>query len=173
MKHDVGPLPARVPAKKRQVEQLADLHIAQWLDGDGLTPSERRKLEEEKARRRALVPDRVLGVLVGEEGLTPVQFGVLAMAVKRSGATAIMAPRVARLLYSTCGQVAPTQTVFAKTYDEAMKEIVRQSHFVVAGPKERFEPAKKDQGVWAMVRYAKHRSLAVTVVTPDGRVHGG
>lgn len=170
MKDDVPPLPDRVPAKRRQVENILDLHIAMWLASDKLTPSERRRLEGEKARRKALAPERPVGLLVGREGVTPTQQAVVLDRLAASGATAIHHPGVAAPLHSACRRVAPVEVHRDVRSDHAaLRVVVKQAtHLVIGAPKEN-RPA--DSPVWDAVRYAKHRSTAVEVILPDGRIY--
>jgi hypothetical protein len=72
-KEDVPPL-GPVPKKRRQLEGALDVHVAMWLDSDGLTPSERRRVQEEKDRRRRARRDGpavTLGFSGTREGMTP------------------------------------------------------------------------------------------------------
>jgi len=137
---DDAPLPDAVPHKRRQVETLLDRHIAMWLASPDITPSERRRLQAEKDRRKALTPEDRVVVLVGREGMTPQQRARMAELV--AGATSVA---------KGCSP-----------------DVVKTADRVVATPKETQEPVRKDTGVWAMIRYAKHRRLPVSVIMPDG-----
>lgn len=166
MKSDVleGGLPP-IPRKRRQLEEQAtflDLHIAIWLDRDDITPSERRRLEEEKKRRKALKPDVVVGIIVGMEGVTPGQLAFAHEFLQTAGATAI-------------AHTTPLSKKMARLFPEGVpvsaeadfRDVVRAATVVVAAPKEPEKP-NQVQGVWEGVRYAKHRRVPVRVVMPSG-----
>lgn len=169
MKDDVGPLPARVPAKRRAVEGLADLHIAQWLGSDTLTPSERRRLAAERARRRALAPDVPIGLLVGSEGVTPAQLRGLQRLLRAMRPTEIHHPRTAGRLHQACRALEVPVHVHDR---DALEQVLRQSLIVLAAPREMSQTITGTSSVWRMIRRAKHRSIAVHIVLPDGRITG-
>lgn len=164
MKTDLPDTPLHPPAKRRALEQAPDLWIAQWLAGDDLTPSERRRVEEVKARRRALVRDMRVGLVVGDAGVTPPQLLALADALGGSGATEIHHAGVTSRVHSACKAVGVPVVVH---HGETLQHVVRVSDTVIAAPKETYEPERKT-GVWDIIRYAKHRNLAVTIIMPDG-----
>jgi hypothetical protein len=174
MKEDVPPLPARVPAKRRQLRELLDVHIALWLAGDDITPSERRRLQVEKQRRKSLVADRPVGLLVGREGVTPDQQETIVGLLAQLEPTEVHHPRLAGSLHSACKRLdVPVILHDDVRVDEGgMREVIRNSSIVIGAPKERSRPASSSV-VWDMIRYAKHRSLAVKVVLPDGGIHTG
>lgn len=166
MKEDVGPLPERPPAKRRQLEQTPDLWIAQWLAGDTLTPSERRRLEVEKQRRKDARPERVVGVLVGHEGVTPEQFHSLLAAVLALNPTGIVHPGLQSRLHMQLRALEVPLTVLAGDF----QGVVKAANAVLVAPREQ---APTDSAMWEMLRYAKHRSLPARAVLPDGQIVGG
>lgn len=167
MKADVleGGLPP-IPRKRRQLEDQAaflDLHIAMWLDGD-ITPSERRRLEEEKARRKSLRPNVNVGLIVGAEGLTPAQTTAAHAFLLTVNPTAVHWQNGTLKLVRKA--LAAVPDVPGEVHQD-FNEVVRHSTTVIAFPKEPEKP-NQVQGVWAGVRYAKHRSTPVRVVMPNG-----
>lgn len=172
MKTDVPELPDRVPAKRRQVEQLLDVHIAMWLAGDTITPSQRRRLEQEKARRRALAPERPVGLLIGREGVTPAQHETVVGLIAKAAPTQIHHPGVAGPLHTACKRIGPVEVHRDVRSDvNAMKNVVRRSQLVIAAPKDHMP--SKDGSVWDAARYARHRSIAVQIVLPNGGIYTG
>lgn len=159
---DDAPTPAVVPKKRRQLEQSLDRWLAEWLDRDDLTPSERRRVEEIRAERKAAVPDRVIGIMVGREGFTPEQLQRVADLVRDARPTALLmfGPASRRLLASM-----PPGLALGGAAD--FQEVARSADLVIAAPKEPDVPNQKT-GVWAGVKYAKHRRVAVRVVLPNG-----
>src|SRR4051794_38435133 len=131
MKED-APLPDRVPRKRREIEQALSLHIAMWLDGDTLTPSERRRLEDEKARRKALQPDNRIGVLVGEEGMTPEQFETFKDLLGRAQPTEIHPPGVHSRVHGYCKSVAPVTPHFETLGATA---VIKAADRIIATPR--------------------------------------
>jgi hypothetical protein len=174
VKDDVPPLPAKVPAMRRQERELLDVHIALWLAGDDITPSERRRLQAEKQRRKSLVADRPVGLLVGREGVTPEQREAMIGLLAELAPTEVHHPRLAGPLHSACKRLGvPVFMHEDVRLDEGgMREVVKNSSIIIGAPKERSRPASSSV-VWDMIRYAKHRSLAVKVVLPDGGIHTG
>lgn len=174
MKEDIPPLPDRVPRKRRQVEGLLDVHIAMWLAGD-LATSDRKRLEAEKARRKALVPEHAVGLLVGDEGVTPQQHEKILELM--AGATTIHHPGVQAALHSACKRTGVPVYVhrvrppnWEVSWAEAgMREVVKECNLVIAAPKEH---TPSDAVVWTMARYARHRSVAVKIILPTGKTTG-
>lgn len=143
MKED-APRPAKVPMKRRQLEELVPRWIAEWLASDDLTPAERAVLEDEKHRRKiGMSGSPVLGLLVGPEGMTPAQ--KIALAEFRA-------------------------EIDAKSEINSgdLKAVVRTATHVFAAPKHSRAPASGEQGVWAAIRYARHRKVPVKIVLPNG-----
>ena len=60
MSKDDAPTPVEVPHKRRQLEQALDRWLNEWLAMD-LTPSERRRITEEQARRATAHPRLAVG----------------------------------------------------------------------------------------------------------------
>lgn len=172
MKEDVQELPAVVPRKRRQVEQALDLHIAIWLDSE-ITPSERRRLLAEKQRRKNLTPDVVVGLVVADEGVTPIQLASLREELGRLEPTKIVHPGVASSkVHGACkAQGVPVEVYHDGDPISRAKEVVRAAEVLVAAPKEPTEPNEKT-GVWSIIRYARNRSLRVRVILPDGQPQG-
>lgn len=162
VKEDVQELPDRVPAKRRALEAVLDLHIAMWLASDKITPSERRRLSDEKQRRKDLKPSAVLGVIETREGATPAQltafFGVLEL--KRM--TAIAHPgNLSRRAHGMCTGRAPVKQL----HGASANDLVRASDLMVALPR-----GDTDAYVWDAVSYAKHRKVPIVVVDPFGGI---
>jgi hypothetical protein len=165
-------MPTAVPKKRRQVETLLDKWIAVWLDGEDITPSERRRLEEERQRRKdeRARQGQPVGVLVGYEGATPEQVAALREALAGANAVEIHHPGVAKPVHSACRSFGVPVVVHrdVRDQDEAMREVVRSSRLVIGVVKEMTEPHQKTDGVWGVVKYAKHRRLPVRVLLPSG-----
>lgn len=170
MSNDDIEIPTTVPRKRRQVEAALDKWVAVWLERDDLTPSERKRLEEEKARRKQerAREGQPVGVIVGVEGATPQQVAALREALGTANAIEIHHPGVSSAVHAACRTVGvPVVVHGVRDRDEAMKEVVRSSGLVFGVVKETTEPINKS-GVWGMVRYAKHRRLPVRVFLPSG-----
>jgi hypothetical protein len=170
VKTDIGDAPVAVPRKRRQLEKVPDLWIAQWLARDTTTPSERRKLEAIKQSRRNASPDNRVGLLIGDEGVTPQQFDAVEQLLRKSGATQIHHAGVTRNVHSMCRAIGVEVVVHDHPRlpwgnAESMKEVVRESDLVVGAPRSG-QPA--DESVWELLRYAKHRRTAVRAILPDG-----
>lgn len=166
MKEDVGPAPETPPAKRKQLEQAADLWLAVWANDAKLPPSQRRRAQDERDRRKALSPDKGVGVLVGPEGLTPSQMVTLLTLVEGMSPTAIHHPGLPSRLHMQLRSMQVPVVVHKDDY----REVVKASNTVIVCPKEQ-SPAKS--AMWEMLRYAKHRSLPARAVLPDGRIVGG
>lgn len=165
-------LPQEVPKKRRQVETALDIHIAMWLSSDDLTSSERKRLEREKQRRKSLTPEKTVGILVGQEGITPAQEKKLFDIVE-----AYQTEQRVQYIYTVPQDQPKLRRKLHYSTDEAtivtivatdLKEIVYQSTQCLAFPKESEEPVQKIAEVWAAIRHAKHRSMPVRIIMPDG-----
>jgi len=135
----------RPPRKRRQLEQALEVELAVWLARDDLTPSERKKVEAEKERRKQDAPT-IVGIVWGREGRTPAQF-----------AAAREFPQTDPDVYETLAHAAD------------FHEFVKAVNRVVALPKEMsrvYDPPA--ESVWAYVEYARHRGVPVKVILPDG-----
>lgn len=173
MKDDVGPLPDAVPKKRRQIEQIADLHLAMWLDeGSGITPLERKKLTAEKERRKFLKPDVLLGVICAEEGATPEQLRKLREVLPRIAPTKIHQhplPGKVNHVVKSLGVPVSVHSMKPGYQMASMGEVVRESTVVVAITKETEKYLSGSGSPVAMsIKLAKHRSTPVRVILPSG-----
>lgn len=174
MKHDLPPRPKRVPQKDRQLAKVPDLWIAQWLDSDDLTRADRDRLTALKAVRRRAEPDVPVGLLVGAEGLTGRQLQRVIQELNSAHPTEVHHPGdVPPKLHSACKRlgVPIVQHRDVRNTETGMRNVVHMSARVIAAPREMSESAT-GSAVWNMVKHAKHRSVPVTVILPDGRVVG-
>lgn len=167
---DDAPLPGSVPKKRRQIEQLTDLHIATWLGGDEITPSERRRLQEEKDRRKAEAKrGRLLvGLLVADEGLPKPQLDAAIHTLSGSGATAIIHPGVQQRLHSACKALGVPVDVRYGDGELGARVVAREADLIIAAPKESQVQPYATPGVWMRIGYARHRGVPVIVIMPNG-----
>lgn len=179
MKDDV-PTPAQVPRKRRQLEDrslVLDRWIAEWLAGDDITPSERRRLEAEKQRRKMLQPDVRLGLVVAQEGMTPPQMAtvieVLAVLHPTEVVHTRVSPRTHGILVGLCERIEASIRLVADVRDEeaAAKTLVHEVDIVVAAPREATVQTYATPGIWSVIGHARHRHLPVQVVLPNGEVN--
>lgn len=174
MKQDLPPRPKHPPKKARQLAKVPDLWIAQWLDSDDLTSADRDRLAALKAERRRAEPDLPVGLLVGAEGVTGPQLQRVIQELDRVHPTEIHHPGdVPPKLHSACKRrgVPVVQHRDVRNAENGIREVVRMSTLVIAAPREMAARATGSP-VWNMVKHAKHRSVPVTVVLPDGKVVG-
>jgi hypothetical protein len=192
-KDDVPPL-GPVPKKRRQLEGALDVHVAMWLDSDGLTPSERRRVQDEKDRRRRARregPAVTLGFSGTREGMTPPQrqrvreiMDELGPALARHGmcvgadsqfhddcrergVPAIGHPGDQPAMRARCEGLLREEAPKANLVRN--KDIARECSVLVAAPKEMREPDDpRGAGTWSTVRYARQRGKPTRVVLPDG-----
>jgi hypothetical protein len=165
----VEDLPAQIPKKRKQIQELLSIHIAMWLDSDIPTPSERRKLEEEKRRRKNKAPDKVVGLLVGDYGMTPLQLETLKQLLAESGATEIRHSGVSSRIHTACKEIAPV-VYHDQTKELDPYEVIKTSDMIIATPKEPRAQPYSTPGMWSHIGYAKNRSLPVRIIYPDGEV---
>jgi hypothetical protein len=181
MRDDVE-VPETIPAKRRQLEDTSvvlDKWIAVWLARDDITPSERRRLEAEKARRKALKPERVVGLVVAREGMTPRQLVAVLDALLAWKPTSVvhtrLVPRVHGVLMAACRNIGAHATLIADVRDEdaAARSVVHAADAVIAAPREQDVQTYATPGVWATIGLARHRRLPVAVVLPSGELQQG
>jgi hypothetical protein len=168
-KTDAPPLPDTFPKKRRQIEEALDIHLRLWVEMEGLPPGQRRKAQEEIERRRRLRPDVKLAIIAGPEGVTPEQVRVSAGIFKRIEPTHVLVVGQARKLARLFVDIeydGPLQ--FSKPED--VRDVLRNATVAVCYPKETFNPNVVD-GVWDAVRFAKHRSIPVRAIMPDGKLY--
>jgi hypothetical protein len=164
MKDETPSLPDKVPAKRRQLEAALDVHIAMWLAGDSITPSERRRLEGEKKRRRVIKGPRV-GLLVGPEGCTPDQFDVIAKMICEAGASEFAYIRLPHALHQMCRKTGARVAHWPDVKNDT--DIIKSSDVLFAAPRS----YRHSNDVWRAVRRARDRRLRVMAVMPDGRIN--
>lgn len=160
--------PGPVPRKRRQLERVLDVQLALWLAGDELTPSERRRVEAEKQRRKTAPEPLPVAVVLGHEGMTPTQREVISNLLTRGhGARPTEIHHNGSRAVHALAKLMKADSVRHWTEDD--RDIIKAAEWVIAAPKEKRSPVRP-RGVWATVRYARDRGLPVAVVTPDGNV---
>ena len=167
MKDDVGE-PGPVPTKRRALHDAPAVWLAKWLERDDLTTRERKLVEAEKERRKSTSPDVRVGLIIPAEGVTPKQLDALREALPALNATEVHHGGVPSRVHTACRMLG----VPVIHHDEPVgrdHEVVKASSIVVAAPKETRAPVQK-VGVWEVIKYAKHRSVPVRVVMPDGNI---
>lgn len=145
MKEDT-PTPLAIPKKRRQLEAALDRWIAEWLARSNLALGDRKRLEEEKERRKGVrkSPEKpTLGILHAREGMTPEQ---------------------RRALNEYRLEVQAGRDVTSGDF----KAVVRLSDTLFAAPNHARQPASGEDGVWSAIRYARHRKVPVKIVLPNG-----
>lgn len=197
MKEDLGPPPPHPPHKRRQLEQSPAIWLAIWADNkDGvLTPSELRRVGEERERRKNLVVEVVLGFTATRAGVTPLQKSAIRELVNQIkpieahhgdcvGGDAwfhkmcyslkipiVIHPPENNKLRAWCRGAARIER--AKPFLERNKDIVRASTVMIGAPKEMHEPPpQQGQGTWSTIRFSRTRDKSMIVVMPDGRLDG-
>lgn len=177
---DDAPTPERIPAKRRQLEDrgvVLDRHIAVWLAREDITPSERRRLEAEKARRKALRPEWIVGLVASQEGMTPMQFAVICEALRVTPATELRHTRLPRkhhgAVVGLCNDVGMAHRLIGDVRDEdaAAREVVRDADMVIAAPREATVQTYATPGIWSIIGLARHRHVPVQVVLPNGELN--
>lgn len=169
MKED-APAPKDIPRKRRQLEAAPDLWLAVWLDRD-LLPPERRRVQEEKDRRRAARArqSRLVGVVLGYEGVTPPQREAIGESLRGGLVTEVYSNQQlkARWLRSICHDLG------VPIHHDSPGNLIRAVDMVIAAPRETIAPTNtptwERSPVWAAISYAKHRSIAVKVILSDGK----
>jgi hypothetical protein len=167
----IADMPATVPTKRKALKEAPDVWLAIWASDKSLPPSQRKRAQAERDERKAAVPDRRVGLLLGQEGLTPEQFDRLKELLATSGATEVHHPGVASRVHTACRSlgvpVMPHRDVRVGD-DERAKLVCRALTGQSADRVYAFPPAGRAEGLWDGIRYAKHRSIPVIVVLPDG-----
>jgi len=171
MKDDVLDLPP-VPRTRRGLHRALDLHLAMWAADEALPDADRRRVQQERDRRKQGDPSPSLGVIVDQAGMTPEQRAWLRERLAGPQAPGAVHHGGAQGVHSACRQAGvasirhDTQRRTAQDTDLA---IVRLAATVVVFPASRTAPPQEPRGPWGMARYARHRSLPTTVVLPDGQ----
>jgi hypothetical protein len=165
-KEDVPPLPERPPRKRTQMEKALDIHLAMWAHSESLTPSDKRRVEEERARRkRTQKRTERIGLVYSAAGITPQQQTELTDALngRREHLTAIWHPWVRSAVHSLCKSFGvPVESIKERDMVIAWKTVIRNTTLVFVLPR------GEESEEWEMVRYAKHRNTPVEVIMPNG-----
>lgn len=160
-KEDVADLPAVPPRKRRALQGVPDLWLALWASDEGLSRGDRSRAQSERERRRRLKPEKIVGLVIEQEGVTPQQLEGIKVSLMKSGASGLTYPRVPAPVHSACRALNLPITVA-----ENRREVIRASHLVIAAPRT-VNPI--DTGVWELIRYARHRSTPSIIIAPDWR----
>lgn len=198
MKED-APCPPSPPRKRRILEdesQTLDAWLAVWANDEQLAPSQRRRAQDERDRRKAARPvELVVGFSGSREGMSPEQRRrVKSMLIDLEPVEAhhgdcvgadeqfhslcrglkipiVLHPSDLKGTRAFCNGAIRTERT--KPPLERNKDIVRESSVLVATPKEGREPEPgPGQGTWSTVRYGRKRGGNVKVVMIDGSIQG-
>lgn len=195
MKEDVE-IPERPPRKRRQMEQALDVWLATWAAREDLTPSERRRVEDEQRDRKLRRQrERVVAGFSGtREGMTPPQRAQLRKLiaagvdeahhgdcigadvafhddVTRAHIDVVVHPPEDARYRAFCHGIRSEP---ALPFLERNKEIVKAATVMWFAPKEQREPEPgRGQGTWSTVRYARRRGVPAIILLPDGTVMSG
>lgn len=171
MKTD-APAPPVPPRKRRQIERVPDLWLAQWLARQDLSAGDVKRVQDEKDRRKRLrgVERRVVGFFDNPDGMTPAQRDALKSLLAETKPTKVIHPggyrgAVARFHGICLNMKIPIEQPVSE------REICKVADMVIATPKETREPARrldKDDGVWESIRYARHRDVPMRIIMPNG-----
>jgi hypothetical protein len=166
-KDEIPPLPLRPPKKRKQMYEALDIHLAMWAHSDTLIPSDKRRVEEERQRRKRMKRTERVGILVGKEGITPEQFVRMAEALngEKGGMTEIWHAPVSGPVHSLCksyGVDVEVVTTPRVSDHDRWRIVVKNSTKVIAFPRGEEGP------LWDLIRYTRHRNTPVTVIMPNG-----
>lgn len=184
-------MPERPPRKRRHLAQALDVWLAMWAAREDLTPGERRRVNEErqKRKRRAAVSACVVGFVGTDAGMSRQQRRAVRRAlVGAKQAHHAGATQADGQFHRLCVQAGvpvvlhpPAGTrVRSDVYEGVLrselanagwdKVMVRASTMLVAAPKEGRVPTDQHgRGVWSTVGYARHRATPVQLILPNGQ----
>lgn len=181
-KEDVPPLPDEVPRKRKQIEKLLDVHIAMWLAKDDLSPGDRKRLQEEKDRRKKRNPDYHIGFFGSRTGMTPeqklevlIQLESFAVDVDKFTAHYLIdvrggsAQNFHRIVKKVHHQGYYNVMVDIQLYPDiegSMQEIIKASTHLIVTPKEAGEI--REECVARAISYAKAREVPILLVDTGG-----
>lgn len=153
-KEDVSNVPPTPPAKRRALQAAPDLWLAVWANSDALTPSQLRRVQEEREHRKTQsVPQTRVAIVKGEEGMTPDQ-------------------RRAILSAAPTGALVRHLTVSGPRADTGRRTAITAATLVLAAPREMTMPDNvptwERSPVWAAIAYAKNRRIPVKIILPNG-----
>jgi hypothetical protein len=166
-KDEIPPLPLHPPKKRKQMYEALDIHLAMWAHNATLAPSEKRRVNEERQRRKRLRRSEKVGLLVGKEGITPEQFVRMAEVLngEKGAMNEIWHAPVSGAVHSLCKSYGvDVEVVRPPRMEQAdiWKIIVKNSTKVIAFPR------GEDGPVWDLIRYTRHRNTPVTIIMPNG-----
>lgn len=167
MAKDDAPCPERPPAKRRPLEQCPDVWLATWAGSKLLTPSERRRVEDERERRKATrrLSERRVGVVHDRQGVTAEQVHALGELLAAIEPSEIFHPGLQRAAHTTLRR-AGKKIIFLR---DDPKGVIVNAQTAIVLPRN----AKIESEAWELARYAKHRGVALRIVLPDGSVLDG
>lgn len=172
MKDDVA-IPARPPHKRKQLEAALDKWLAVWAADSSLTPSEYRRVQDERDRRKQAAPEQVVGVVEGFGGATPLQVDALRALLATQHPSLIVHPLCSRKVHRICRDAEGSLSVVDGASTAGMaRETARQSDVLIGLVSETSMPTAKT-GLWEALRYGKDRGADVKIIWPDGTLLEG
>lgn len=155
-------MPYAPPKKRRQLEAADAKHLAIWANDSDLPASARKRAQNERERRKRLVPDApVVAVLEGSGGATTFQVHGVITTLEAWRPSKVLHPYSSGRLHHACKSSAHVQIL-----DHAYQII--DADRVIGLPNETGMPERKDDGIWRHLRHAKDRGMDVMVIWPDG-----
>jgi hypothetical protein len=149
------------------MHEALDIHLAMWAHSETLPKSEKKRVEEERKRRKQERRAERVGLLVGNEGITPEQFVRMAELLngERAAMTEIWHAPVSGPVHSLCKSYGvDVEVVKTPRVTDAEREriVIKNSTKVFAFPR------GEDGPLWDLIRYTRHRNTPITVIMPNG-----
>lgn len=148
------------------MEQVPDLYLAVWKDSALLTPSEKRRVAEERERRKRLLTKwERIGLLVGDEGVTPEQLEMLRemLTSQKAVMNELWLPDVSAHVWRVCKSFGvAVESLRDRDRDTACRTVIRNATKVFAFPNGESGP------LWDLIRYTRHRNLPIEIIMPSG-----
>lgn len=168
MGKDDAPAPERPPAKRRALERCPDVSIAVWAGDEALTPSERRRAQDERDRRKHArqLGERRVGIIHDEAGVTAEQIDAIRVALAAIEPTEIHHAGVQRGVHW-----ASRNAVMGKVVNHSGDErkVLLNAQTLIIAPRS----ANQDSPAWDHARAGRLRGVALQIVMPDGEVLTG
>jgi hypothetical protein len=158
-------LPAEVPRKRRELERVPDVWLRLWKEKHQI-PSIQARIDAEIERRKKATRERRVGVLLMEAGYTRDQAASLVRELASAGATEVTHAGVPSRIHTICKAVG----VPVVLRQGEPREVIANSDLVIALSNTPTVRPYSSGGIWSLIGSARHRSVPVLIIMPDGGV---
>jgi hypothetical protein len=148
--------------------------LAEWASNESLPPSQRKRAQEERDRRKALNPEVHVGLIIGEHGATPEQQDTVGSLLHELEPDFFHFPLLGTNAGSRIGKKyraekhgrqTGMELVGYRTHESGwIQELVKSSTVLIVLIRGNSPVGSED----VAIKYARHRKVPVKTIKPTG-----